>query len=299
MEDYWKKDDFYYHPMFHKLNITYNRFVLLLKNWHVADNQTAPTDDWLYKVADFVQKLISKFQAVYHPGKEVAVDETMISRRGRLLFRQYNPGKAHKYGIKLFKLCEMTGYIWNFSIYCGKGTSEIVDGSDHPGSLLVSLAAPLLNEGRLIVADNWYSSIPLAKYLQQRNTEYCGTLRKNISGLPSQLKSTKVKKNDSKGVINSDGIRVVKYKDQRDVYMISTFHGVDTEETGRSNRHGEAISKPTVIMDYNRVKGGIDLSDQMIAYYSPAHKSVKWFRKVLMKCICMAVAIDTTMETME
>ena len=128
----------------------------------------------------------------------------MISHRGRLLFCQYNPGKVHKYGIKLFKLCEMTGYIWNFFIYCCKGTGEIVDGLDHPGSLLVSLAAPLLNEGRLIVAYNWYSSIPLAKYLQQRNTEYCGTLQKNRSGLPSQLKSTKVKKNDPKGVINSD-----------------------------------------------------------------------------------------------
>ena len=93
MEDYWKKDDFYYHPMFHKLNITYNRFVLLLKNWHVADNQTASTDDKLYKVADFVQKLISKFQAVYHPGKEVAVDETMISHRGRLFFASITPGK--------------------------------------------------------------------------------------------------------------------------------------------------------------------------------------------------------------
>ena len=88
----------------------------------------------------------------------------------------------------------MTGYIWNFSIYCGKGTGEIVDGLDHPGSLLVSLAAPLLNEGRLIVADNWCSGIPLAKYLQQRNTEYYRTLRKNRPGLPSQLKSTKVKK---------------------------------------------------------------------------------------------------------
>lgn len=125
--------------------------------------------------------------------------------------------------------------------------------------------------------------------MQQRNTKYCGTLRKNRFRLPLQLKSTKVKKNDTKRVINSDGIRVVKYKDQRDVYMISTFHGVDTEETGRSNRRGEAIFKPTVTMDYNRVKGGIVLSDQMIVYYSPARKSVKWFRKVLMECIRMAV----------
>ena len=78
----------------------------------------------------------------------------MISHRGRFEFCQYNPGKGHKYGIKLFKLCEMTGYMWNISIYCGKGTGEIVDGLDHPRCVLISLTSPLLNEGRLIVADN-------------------------------------------------------------------------------------------------------------------------------------------------
>ena len=67
--------------MFHKLNISYNRFVLQLKK-----KTTAPTDDRLYKVADIVQKITLKFQAVYHPNKKVAVDETMISHRGRLLF---------------------------------------------------------------------------------------------------------------------------------------------------------------------------------------------------------------------
>ena len=71
--------------------------------------------------------------------------------------------------------------------------------------------------------------------------------------------------------------------------MISTFHAVDTEETGRSNRNGEALSEPTVILDYNRVKKGIDLSDQMIVYYSPARKNVKWFRKVLTERINMAI----------
>ena len=49
------------------------------------------------------------------------------------------------------------------------------------------------------------------------------------------------------------------------------------------------MNRPEVILDYNRAKGGIDLSDQMIAYYSPAQKSVKWYRKVLFECISMAV----------
>lgn len=30
----------------------------------------------------------------------MAVDETMVPLRGRLEFKQYIPGKAHKYGIK-------------------------------------------------------------------------------------------------------------------------------------------------------------------------------------------------------
>ena len=111
VEDYWKEDSLFYHPLFHKIGISYNRFSLLLKNWHVSNNETAPPGNRLNKIADFTKLLISKFQETYVPGEEISVDESMISHRGRLLFRQYNPGKTHKYGIKIFKLCEMSGYI--------------------------------------------------------------------------------------------------------------------------------------------------------------------------------------------
>lgn len=37
------------------------------------------------------------------------------------------------------------------------------------------------------------------------------------------------------------------------------------------------------------IKVGIDLSDQMISYYSFAEKSVKWHRKIIFKTICTAV----------
>ena len=68
----------------------------------------------------------------------------------------------------------------------------------------------------------------------------------------------------------------MKYKDKKDVLMLSTFHGSDFKDTGK-RRRDETVTKPTVIIDYNRVKEGIDLSDQLISYYSPACKSVKWF----------------------
>ena len=73
------------------------------------------------------------------------------------------------------------------------------------------------------------------------------------------------------------------YKD-KNVYMISTFHGPNMRDTGKKKQAGNAISQLQVILDYNRAKGGIDFSNQMIAYYSPACKSVKWYRKVIFEC---------------
>jgi len=37
-----------------------------------------------------------------------------------LNFRQYTKGKSHKYGIKLFKLCDPDGYTYNVLVYSGK-----------------------------------------------------------------------------------------------------------------------------------------------------------------------------------
>ena len=45
IEDYWKKDPLYYHPLFHQDGMSYNRFALLLKNWHVANNLDAQQGD--------------------------------------------------------------------------------------------------------------------------------------------------------------------------------------------------------------------------------------------------------------
>ena len=51
IEDYWKKDPLYYHPLFHQVGMSYNRFSLLLRNWHVANNLDAQQGDRLHKVA--------------------------------------------------------------------------------------------------------------------------------------------------------------------------------------------------------------------------------------------------------
>ena len=53
--------------------------------------------------------------------KEISVDESMISYKGRLSFLQYMPKKPHKWGIKAWVLSEAkSGYTWNFQLHTGK-----------------------------------------------------------------------------------------------------------------------------------------------------------------------------------
>lgn len=52
----------------------------------------------------------------------VSIDESIISFRGRIVFRQYIKQKQHKYGVKLFKLCFKPEYTYDFEIYCGQQT---------------------------------------------------------------------------------------------------------------------------------------------------------------------------------
>lgn len=50
-------------------------------------------------------------------------------------------------------------------------------------------------------------------------------------------------------------------------------------------RRGNKL-KPNAIIDYNRGKGLIDVSDQLGSYHSCFRKGVKWYRKVALDIIC-------------
>src|ERR1044072_1412740 len=98
-----------------------------------------------------------------HPGEAVSIDEAMILWRGRLAFRQYIPGKRHKYGVKLYMLCDKSGYMWNSSVYCGR--SDSMGGFGHAETDVLKLMEKRLDLGHQLYVDNFYTSVPLAKEL--------------------------------------------------------------------------------------------------------------------------------------
>ena len=104
LEDYWKRDPFLqYSPVAD--HISRDRFRELSQFLHFADNNTleprgSPEYDRLGKVRPLITYLSAKFASIYHPHREVAVDEAMIKFQGRSSLMQFLPLKPIKRGIK-------------------------------------------------------------------------------------------------------------------------------------------------------------------------------------------------------
>ncbi|XP_045778520.1 piggyBac transposable element-derived protein 4-like [Maniola jurtina] len=284
INDYWSRKSIY-RNQYVVSAIKRDRFLLILKFWHFS--QEDPDDkNKLSKIKDVFSMLLQRFQTVLIPGKYLVIDETMIPWRGRLKFRQYLKAKSHKYGVKLYKLCTPDGYTFNVNVYTGKGDNgrEL----NHGKETVMRLIRGLENEGRTVVTDNFYNSIDLAEELLCKKTFLCGTLRPNRKGLPKRIIASKLKKGEITGVMNENGVRIIKWVDKRPVNMISTCrdHDLAIKDTGKIRRiTGEAIKKPQCVITYNDNKKGIDFSDQMSSYYTTLKRGIKWFRKVMLELL--------------
>jgi len=68
-----------------------------------------------------VDPLLDNFRAAYNLGREIAIDESMISFKERLYFSQYMPKKPTKWEMKAFMLADRySGYTHNWRLYAGK-----------------------------------------------------------------------------------------------------------------------------------------------------------------------------------
>lgn len=96
-----------------------------------------------------------------------------------------------------------------------------------------------------------------------------GTLRANRRGNPKNMLSKKLNKGDA--IWKRKGkVVVTKWKDKRDVRMISSCH--KHEMVKITPKRGAEKVKPQCVLDYNAHMSGVDRADQMMSYYSPQEK---------------------------
>lgn len=286
LRDYWSTNILYKNDVSKICGISRNRFELLLHFFHISDNELCPAGDRLYKISSLVQLLNNKFQQVCTPKELLCIDETMVPFRGRLSFLQYIPGKRHKYGIKLFKLCVTEGYTYSIKIYGGK---EQPTSKSLASKVVLELMQPLLNTGRTLFTDNFYTSVELAHELNQNKTHLIGTLRSNRKYNPKAVVDAKLKKGEMKVLQSDSKVVVGKWKDKRDVLFLTTKEvpKMVAVETKRG-----PVTKPSTIVEYNSAKSFIDVSDQKAAYNTPIRRSIKWYRKIAIELLTNTAVVN-------
>lgn len=286
---YWSKYEGFNLPFARKV-MSRNRFEILLRFIHFNNNEDCNSSDRLYKIVPIINYLNINFKKYYNPDEILCVDESLVPFRGRIIFRQYIKQKRHRYGVKIFKLCSGPGYTHSFQIYEGKDKNAKQTSRNKSSEVVLSLCKEVLGKGHTICTDNYYTSVELAEKLTSMQTHLVGTLRKSRRGNPKEVVSQKLKRGQVIARENEKGITVLKWKDKRDVLMLSTKHSAEMISVPKRSCSYE---KPKMVVDYNLGKSSVDLSDQMSAYSSPLRKTIKWYRKLAIELLLNTCVVNS------
>ncbi|XP_043285372.1 uncharacterized protein [Venturia canescens] len=226
-----------------------------------------------------IRKVFEDFNATckkcFTPGEFLTVDEMLQGFRGRCKFRQYIANKPAKYGIKICALVDANNYyVQNMEIYAGKQPPGPFESSNKPYDIVKRISAPILNTGRNLTMDNYFTSMPLAlDLLQNHKTTIVGTLRKYKKEIPPLFLSTKERPESSSLFGFTNECILVSYvpKKSKNVLLLSTLHNsANIDEESGSKK------KPTTITFYNKTKAGVDVADELQGTYSVARVTKRW-----------------------
>lgn len=276
------------------------RFEKLRRYLHFVDNMVSDKNnpDKLFKVRCIVEEVAANCRKV-RPEQNHWVDEQIIPLKTKYSkIRQYNPKKPVKWGFNNLVRAGSSGFMYDFYTYAGK--DEVLEENEECAKLSKSaqIVAKLCeslptNAGHKLFFDNWFSTLDLMLYLQQKGILACGTIRVNrLKKCP--LKKTKELQSNGRDSVDyrsdvNSGIIIVKWLHNGPVHLVSNFVGVEpltaVERWSKEHKKRVPIPCPQVVKEYNKGMGGVDLADMIIALYRITVKTRRWYIKVFWHCI--------------
>ena len=202
IQDNWSYD------ILHETNfgkyLSYNRFLLIHRCFHLNDNETPDLNDPIYKLRPLFLFLLPAWQKHYRFSKRLTIDESMIKYNGRLSFKQYIMNKPVKWGIKAYSFCNSyNGYCYNIKLFCGKKTTPLSEKLSKSESIVLNFVTDDFGwkdfSGSMIYIDNYYMGPNLLHELSKCKIGCVGTAKKNrilsssTSELPSKLEKGELK----------------------------------------------------------------------------------------------------------
>jgi hypothetical protein len=234
LDEYWTTSPLVETPFFGAV-MSRNRFELLLKFFHIADSSGAKKKgeegyDPLYRIRLLHDRYLKRSQETYTPEQNLALDEATMLWKGHVSYRVHNPNKPDKFGVKLYVVCESSsGYIVNWQVYTGK--TEDPQEHGHTYRVVIDLLPDhLRGKGYRVYMDRYYSSPKLFHDLWSKELGATGTVMPNRKEMPKRAVQQKLQKGETVTVYKThpNQLSCVKWKDKRDIYMLSNIVPVDT-----------------------------------------------------------------------
>lgn len=277
IRDYWRNDPIIQLPVFGKF-MTRDRYQCLLRFQHFCENNNIDRNDPMFKMKLVFDELMIKFRNLMKPQQKLVIDESLVLFRGRVAFRQYIKTKRHRFGLKIFVLCDCeSGCVLDMMMYAGVRTAiPENDPLGFSGAVVKEMLSTNLGAWHNLYVDNWYTSPLLLQNLYEQGTGTCGTVRENRKYMP---KFGAVPKGQCE-IKKCKNILVCKWTDKRSVSTLRTVHKGSMSNSGKTNRDSTPINKPDIILDYNLNMRLIDKSDMKIGSVECVRKTVKWYKKL-------------------
>ena len=148
--EYWKNDPMIPTPIFPKF-MSRDRFHLLTRFLHFADNNRPDEEDRIWKIRNLFKMILGSFSKYFYPFQRVVIDESLILFKGRLAFKQYIPSKRHRFGMKVFVLCDCeTGILLDMMMCTGTDVDINNVSRNYPlgnsGVIIKKMMAPYLGK---------------------------------------------------------------------------------------------------------------------------------------------------------
>lgn len=277
LEDLWNQSGFGV-EIFH-VSMSLQRFRFLLRCIRfddVRNRSERQAIDRLAPIREVFELFVQNCIKCFSPSEYVTIDEQLIKFRGRCPFRVYLPNKPAKYGLKIFALVDSKmRYTYNMEVYCAKQPEGPFQISNSPSDVVKRLMSTLMNSGRNLTTDNWYTSIPLANDLLKEKITLVGTLRKNKREIPNEFLPQTAKKREVNSSIFGfqNDLTLVSYKPKPNkiVLLLSSMH-----HDAAIDESTQEAKKPEIITFYNRNKGAVDTVDEMCGSYDVGRNNRRW-----------------------
>ena len=195
-------------------------------------------------------------------------------------------------GYRVWKICDAkTAYVLNFDVYTGAEDGKVT--KNLASRVAMRLTEHYRGNGRVVIMDNYFSSVPLFLDLLFTSTYACGTIRPRQKHLPELFREKKVREQGDQEFWQSDNLVATIWQDRKPVHLLSTCcEPTEPDIVTRKGPDGKAldIPCPASLKLYTQYMGGVDRSDRMVRTYSTSRRSKKWWVRLFYYCLDTALA---------